>query len=113
MALPLKLTPDQVDRLANLISEKRTEAEGIVRGIYTSYQDVVGSSWMGGAASAALGKQDEFMGVWSRLGRILDDLQSGVIGSKNLLTAQDDDDRSKINQISADAGGSGMNFARL
>ncbi|GLY64816.1 WXG100 family type VII secretion target [Amycolatopsis taiwanensis] len=107
--MALKLTPDQIDRLVNLITHKKSDGEAILSNIYAGYQNIVGASWMGGAATAALGKQDEFQQEWARLRNILDDLQTAIVGGKNILTNQDHDDRAKINAIAA----GGMNFHRL
>jgi WXG100 family type VII secretion target len=109
--MTVKMTPEQSDKLAQAIDEARSSAGTIVGKIYSAHADVVGASWQGGAANAALSNADGFQQEWSRLGRILDDLQSGVVGSKNLLTNQDDDDRSRINSIPTD--GVNMNFGRL
>lgn len=108
MSGDLKLTPEQVQRLEQAISNTADEAHRIVLGIGTSYQNVVGSSWSGSAATAASSKQQELEQYWStQLKPILENLQFGLVHTRQLLTSQDEDSRAAMMRISAD-GPSGM-----
>jgi WXG100 family type VII secretion target len=117
LAGELNLEPDQVHRLETAIGDTGERAAEVMNRIRESYLSVVGSSWQGGAANAAIRKQEEFNEVWQRLRGILTDLQSGVGGSKKLMMETDADDELALGAIDPAAaaaaegyggGGSGM-----
>ncbi|WP_027931427.1 hypothetical protein [Amycolatopsis thermoflava] len=108
----LKLDETQTQNLRTLLSDAKDQGEAICTSIHGDYAGVVGASWLGGASTAALGKQDEMLNFWkSQLAPILDTLVNGITGTTNLLTNQDLDSQNVINAIAPGSGG--MNFGRL
>lgn len=99
MATELNLAPDQVNQLEIAIGETGERAAEIMNRIRESYLSVVGTGWQGGAANAAIGKQEEFNEVWLRLKGILVDLQSGVGGSRKLMLETDADDELHLGAV--------------
>ncbi|KAA9160152.1 hypothetical protein FPZ12_018220 [Amycolatopsis acidicola] len=108
-----KLDPAQVREIQKIIEKYGLEAHMVVTGISTGVVDAVSSStWSGAAANAALSKQqDELEPYWqNNLKPILDDLESAIGRTVNLMQSQDEDDRSHLAAISADSGGMAGNF---
>lgn len=99
MATDLNLDPDQLTQLEAAIGDTGERAAEVINRIRESYLSVVGPGWKGGAANAAIRKQEEFNEIWLRLRGILADLQSGVAGSKNLMMETDADDELALGAV--------------
>lgn len=95
----INLDPDQVQDLENAIGDTGERAAEVINRIRESYLSVVGPGWQGGAANAAVRKQEEFYEIWKRLKGILVDLQSGVTGNKRLILETDADDELQLGAV--------------
>lgn len=101
--MAVNLDPDQVQRLEGAIGDAGERAAELLNRIRESYLSVVGPSWKGGGANAALEKQEQFYNVWLRLRRILVDLQEGVTGSSRLILETDADDELQLGAVNPEA----------
>lgn len=114
MAGDINLNEDQITQLEAAIGSTAEQAQQKFGQIYESYQAVVGGAWQGGAATMAVGKQDEFSGVGQRLMGILIDLQEGVTGNRNLMTETDSESEAHLAAVDpTDGGGMGAKVSRL
>ncbi|WP_132877306.1 hypothetical protein [Tamaricihabitans halophyticus] len=111
--MAIELTSAQTKELRDLLKETAAEGRGLVRSANDGYAGVVGASWIGPAALAGLGKNDELMEHWNNsLQPILDELEVAILGTEGNMEAMEDEGVNLHNTVSPDGGGFG-NFARL